>query len=225
MRFMLVPSTKMENSGSGSDVEPLGANKLHLFLVLSLFFSLFSFFCKIFCVPLYWSFLEVNKFPVRFPISYLLLFQPPWLCSIWPHRAMFPAGFSQWEKMGGNQRTRGMKTNMLLPGLLPEVASLVESRTEPIGTWTLCRVQEVQEDSEKRTKMEWPMEKEEPHKPLKSKKPKKPDKIFQNTTNQVLLNDVEKSSKMQQSIYHISQVILWEQLGWVDEGKRLIRNY
>lgn len=52
------------------------------------------------------------------------------------------------------------------------------------------------------------MEKEEPHKPLKSKKPKKPDKIFQNTTNQSLLNDVEKSSKMQQSIYHISQVIL-----------------
>ena len=49
MRFMLVPFTKMEKSGSGSDVEPLGANKLHLLLVLSLslFFSLFSFFCKI----------------------------------------------------------------------------------------------------------------------------------------------------------------------------------
>lgn len=33
-----MPFTKMENSGSGSDVEPLGANKLHLPLVLSLFF-------------------------------------------------------------------------------------------------------------------------------------------------------------------------------------------
>lgn len=31
-----------------------------------------------------------------------------------------------------------------------EVASLVESRTEPIGTWTLFRVQEVQEDPEKK---------------------------------------------------------------------------
>lgn len=189
MRFMLVPSTKMENSGSGTDVEPLVANKLHLLLVLSLsLFFLVLFLLQNQHVPLYWSFLEVNRFPVWFPILYLLLFQPPWLCSIWPLRAMFPAGFSQWEKMGENQRTRGMKTNMLLPGLLPEVASLVESRTEPIGTWTLCRVQEVKEDPEKRTKMEWPMEKEEPHKPS--------DKIFQNTTNQVLSNDVEKSSKM-----------------------------
>lgn len=41
-----------------------------------------------------------------------------------------------------------MKTNMLLPGPLPEVALLLESRTEPIGAWTLFRVQKVQEDPE-----------------------------------------------------------------------------
>lgn len=178
--FMLVHFTNIEKSGSGSGVEPLVANKLHLCLVLFLLQNQ--------CVPLYWSFLEVNKCPVTFPILYLLPLQPPWLCSIWPPWAIFPAEFSQWEKMGGNWRTRRMKTNMLLPGPLPEVALLVESRTEPIGTWTLFRVQEVQEDPETRTKMEWPIEKEEPHKPN--------DKVFQNTNNQVLSNDVEKSSKM-----------------------------
>ena len=36
-----MPFTKMEKSGSGSDVEPLGANKLHLLLVLSLSLSFF----------------------------------------------------------------------------------------------------------------------------------------------------------------------------------------
>lgn len=47
-----------------------------------------------------------------------------------------------------------MKTKMLLPGPLTQVASQVESRTDPFGTLTLFRVQEGQWDPEKGTKME-----------------------------------------------------------------------
>ena len=140
VRFMLVPFSKMEKSRSGSDVEPLVANKLHLLLVLFLLQNQLS---SLLVIPRSKQ-MSSNILPIisnavstslalqrLAPLGYVS-------CWVWPIRE------NGWKSEDKNENQHAS----LRPSA--KVASLVESRTEPIGSWTLFRVQEVQEDPEKK---------------------------------------------------------------------------